>query len=78
MAPCDPRIKHKLNTGECNKDIFLRAKFNLDAFKHHFFFKYEMLCMKLYFKGRFTIFISLYVVFPDDFLISVSIFMFLT
>lgn len=34
--------------------------------------------MKLYFKGRFTIFISLYVVFPDDFLISVSIFMFLT
>lgn len=37
LAPCDPKIKHKLNTGECNKDIFLRAKFNLDAFKHHFF-----------------------------------------
>lgn len=38
LAPSDPKIKHKLNTGECNKDIFLRAKFNLDAFKHHFFF----------------------------------------
>lgn len=77
MALCDPKRKHKLNTGACNKDIFLRAKFNLDASKHHFFL-YEMLCMKLYFKGKFTIFISLYVVFPDDFLIFVSIFMFLT
>lgn len=37
LAPSDPKIKHKLNTGECNKDILLRAKFNLDAFKHHFF-----------------------------------------